>query len=250
VRNFREYSGLNTFRNYSWIFRWLIIFSVAILGIGLGVITGFAGSFAPIEIVDQTPLQPLSNPVPSSYSPRYVSGFGADDAFTVFFEDRSAGSQISFVSTTNGPTGFPAAATPTNINDTHFLVKDWPINISGTDYAYRAWGAVGNNPNHNFYVSNDLANWILVSTFTIPNASTFTNAKGFIYYGFHDVMLINGTYYAWGESNQSQTMLARSTNGVDTWEAFASIGGTEVSDGPLQLPSGTTSGWTPSGSFF
>lgn len=71
-----------------------------------------------------------------------------------------------------------------------------------------------------------------------------------MYYGFHDVIQINGTYYAFAESNQSQTMLVRSTNGDDVWEAFASVGGPEATDGPLQLPSGVTSGWTPSGSFF
>lgn len=208
-----------------------------------------AGIFMPVTMIDFSPVHPLDNPVPSSYQPRYISGFGSDDAFTVFFEDRDAGNAISFVSTTTGPTGFPTNPTATNIIDTHFLVKDWPVNIAGTDYAYRGWGAVGNNPDHRFYVSDNLIDWTLVSTFTVTNTVAFTHAKGYVYYGFHDVIQINGTYYAFGESNQSQTMLVRSDNGMDDWEAFDSIGGV-TGDGPLELPSGITSGWTPSGSFF
>jgi len=207
-----------------------------------------AGTFGPATVTDQTPTAPLANPVPSSFQPRYISGFGSDDSFTVFFEDRDAGSAISYALTTSGPTGFPANATATNIADTHFLVKDWPITIGTTPYAYRAWGSVGNNPQHHFYVSNDLTNWTLVSTFTIPNAPGFTNANGWVYYGFHDVIELNGTYYAFAESNQSQTMIVRSINGDDTWEAFASVGG-RPGDGPLELPAGVAYGWTPSGSF-
>ncbi len=202
-----------------------------------------------VTVTDQTPTAPLSNPTPSSYQPRYISGFGTDNTFTVFFEDRDAGQTISYVQTTTGPTGFPASVTGTNITDTHFCIKDWPINIGGTDYAYRAWASVGNNTDHKFYVSNDLTNWTLVSTFTIPNAASFTDAHGWVYYGFHDVIEINGTYYAFAESNQSQTMLVRSDDGDDDWEAFASIGG-RTGWGPLELPSGVTFGWTPSGSFF
>ena len=202
----------------------------------------------PVTVTDQTPSTPLANPVPSSFQPRYISGFGEGDAFTVFFEDRDAGTTISYASTASGPTGLQAGATATNIADTHFLVKDWPIHIGGTDYAYRAWGSVGNNPDHHFYVSNDLTNWTLVSTFTIPNAAGFTDAHGWVYYGFHDVILLNGTYYGFAESNQSQTMLARSANGDDVWEAFASVGG-RPGWGPLELPSGVSYGWTPSGSF-
>jgi len=210
---------------------------------------GDAGTFDEFVLTDQTPTVPLGSPVPSSYQPRYISGFGLDSAFTVFFEDRDAGGTISYVSTTTGPEGFPAAASPSNITDTHFLIKDWPITIGPTSYAYRAWGAVGNNPQHNFYVSNDLATWTLVSTFTIPNAASFTNALGFVYYGFHDMILVNGTYYAFAESNQSQTMVVRSANGDDVWEAFESIGG-PPGNGPLELPAGVLNGWTPSGSFF
>jgi hypothetical protein len=102
--------------------------------------------------------------------------------------------------------------------------------------------------NHHFYVSNDLATWTLVSMFTIPNAPGFTDAHGWVYYGFHDVIELNGTYYAFAESNQSQTMIVRSANGDDVWEAFASVGG-QAGWGPLELPAGASYGWTPSGSF-
>ncbi len=202
-----------------------------------------------VTVTDQTPTAPLANPAPGSYEPRYISGFGVGGNFTVFFEDRALGNQIFYAATTSGPTGFPAAATATSIiPETHFVIKDWPITISSTAYAYRAWGSVGNNPQHKFYVSNDLTNWTLVSTFTIPNAASFTDAHGFVYYGFHDVIRLNGTYYAFAESNQSQTMLVRSANGDDVWEAFAGIGG-RPGWGPLELPSGVSVGWTPTGSF-
>ena len=227
-------------------FRRTLIGGMALL-VGLAG-TASAGSFGPITVADQTPAAPLANPVPSSYQPRYVSGFGNGDSFTVFFEDRDAGSRISYASTSTGPAGLPSAVTGTDIADTHFVVKDWPIRVGDTDYDYRAWGSVGNNPSHNFYVSNNLTNWVLVSTFTIPNAAEFTDAHGWVYYGFHDVIMLNGTYYAFAESNQSQTMLVRSDNGDDVWEAFASVGG-RPGWGPLELPAGVSYGWTPSGSF-
>jgi hypothetical protein len=209
-----------------------------------------AGTFDEFVLTDQTPTAPLANPVPTSYAPRYISGFGVGDAFTVFFEDRNAAQAISSVTTSIGPEGFPVGITATNIADTHFVVKDWPITIGPTTYAYRAWGSVGNNANHNFYVSNDLTTWTLISTFTIPNAASFIGASGFVYYGFHDVILINGTYYAWGESNTGQTMIVRSVDGDDVWEAFDSIGGTQATDGPLEIPAGVVNGWTPTGNFF
>jgi len=210
---------------------------------------GAANAQFTVTVTDQTPTAPLSNPAPASFEPRYLSGFGVDGTFTVFFEDRALGNQIFYAATTSGPTGFSAAATGTTIvPETHFVIKDWPITISSTAYAYRAWGSVGNNPQHKFYVSNDLTNWTLVSTFTIPNAASFTDAHGFVYYGFHDVIELNGTYYAFAESNQSQTMLVRSANGDDVWEAFAGIGG-RPGWGPLELPSGVSVGWTPTGSF-
>jgi len=209
-----------------------------------------AGTFDEFVLTDQTPTAPLANPIPTSYAPRYISGFGVGTSFSVFFEDRNNAQAISSVTTSTGPEGFPVGATATNIADTHFVIKDWPISILGTPYAYRAWGAVGNNADHNFYVSNDLTTWTLVSTFTISNAASFTNARGFVYYGFHDAILLNGTYYAWAESNGGQTMIVRSVNGDDVWEAFASIGGSDPLDGPLQLPAGVLVGWTPTGNFF
>ena len=209
-----------------------------------------AGQSFPVTVTDQTASSPLNNPTPSSFQPRYISGFGEDDSFTIFYEDRDNSGTISYIQTTSGPTGFPSSGTATNITETHFCIKDWPINIGGTDYNYRAWGSVGNNADHKFYVSNDLTNWTLVSTFTISNTAGFSGARGWVYYGFHDVILINGTYYAFAESNQSQTMLCRSTNGDDSWEAFASVGGSQAADGPLQTPTGVSFGWTPSGTFF
>ena len=228
-----------------------LLFMALVLSLGSAELAGglaLADTFVPIAVTDQTPTAPLVNPVPSSFQPRYISGFGSGNSFTVFFEDRDAGNTISYASTTSGPAGFPASATATNIADTHFTVKDWPINIGGTDYAYRAWAAVGNNIEHHFYVSNDLTNWVLISTFTILIAPEFTDPHGLVYYGFHDVIQLNGTYYAFAESNQSQTMIVRSVNGDYVWEAFASIGGLP-GWGPLELPAGVSSGWTPSGSF-
>ncbi len=202
-------------------------------------------AYSPIT-QDKTPTAPLANPVPASVNSRYISGFGADDAFTVFFEDRDDSSRIKFVSTTTGPAGLSAAATVTDVTDTHFCVKDWPINVGGTDYLYRAWASVGNNADHHFYVSNNLTNWVLISTFQIANAAGFAGARGNAFYGFHDVVLLNGTYYGWVEANTGQTMMARSATGDDVWEAFASVGGNLAADGPLQgaVP------FTPTGSFY
>ncbi len=199
----------------------------------------------PITIEDQTPTQPLSHPTPGDFQPRYISGFGQDDAFTVFFEDRDNGGRISFNQTTTGPLGFSAVSTATNIVDTHFVVKDWPVVISSTTYAYRGWGSDGNNPQHNFYVSHNLITWTHVSAFTITNSAAFTTARGSVYYGFHDVIPLNGTYYAFGESNGGQTMIVSSTTGTDDWIAFAGVGGTDAADGPLQMPESPT----PSGNF-
>ncbi|NUM77786.1 hypothetical protein HUU40_25780, partial [candidate division KSB1 bacterium] len=64
-----------------------------------------------VTVTDQTPTAPLTNPAPGSFEPRYISGFGADGNFTVFFEDRAAAFAISSVTTATGPTGFPAAVT-------------------------------------------------------------------------------------------------------------------------------------------
>jgi hypothetical protein len=209
-----------------------------------------AGTFNEFVLVDQTPTQPLAKPTPGDYKPRYVSGFGEDGNFTIFFEDRNNSSKISYVTTEKGPLNFATTSTETNITDTHFLIKDWPIEINGTTYAYRAWASVDNNEDHHFYVSNNLTNWTLISTFTIPNASSFTNARGKVNYGFHDVIELNSTYYAFAESSGGQTMIVQSTEGNDSWEAFASIGGNDSGDGPLLIPSTASYGWTPRGNFF
>jgi hypothetical protein len=229
------------------IVRPLGIALVLLLALGFSPLAVHAGTFQPVTVTDQTQTAPLSSPTPSAYEPRYVSGFGLDDSFTVFFEDRPS-QQIYYVSTTTGAVGFPTAATLTNIVDTHFVVKDWPITIGGTTYAYRGWGSVDNDPNHKFYVSNDLTNWTLVSTFQVPNAAGFYGGGCYVYYGWHDVIELNGTYYAFGESNCSHTFLVRSDNGDDVWEAFDSVGGV-AGYGPLELPSGVTAGWTPRGNF-
>ena len=44
----------------------------------------------PVTVRDQTPTAQLANPAPGSCQPRYISGFGVGNAFTVFFEDRDA----------------------------------------------------------------------------------------------------------------------------------------------------------------
>jgi hypothetical protein len=209
----------------------------------------FAQTFIPDSVSDQTATAPLSNPTPGSFQPRYISGFGTDNSFTVFFEDRDNSNKISYNSTTTGINGFSASSTETNITDTHFCVKDWSITIEETEYNYRGWGAVGNNPDHHFYVSDDLTNWTCIDTFTIPNAAEFTSARGSVYYGFHDVIQINGTYYAFAEANSGETMIVRSSNGDNVWEAFDKVGGTQASDGNLEVRTGVTNGWTPSGNF-
>ena len=217
-------------------------------------ISAYAGTYNDFNPVDQTPDSPLSPPNQTGIEPRYVSGFGKDNNFTVFFEDRNNSinniPKICYVRTQEGPKYFDTNVTETNVTDYHFTVKEWPITIDGTSYSYRAWGMHGNDAKQTFYVTNDLTNWDLISIFTIPNDSSFTNARGSAYYGFHDVIHINGKYYAFGESNQGQTMIVRSEKGDDNWTAIASIGGTQSSDGPLMVPSGVTAGWTPRGSFF
>lgn len=213
----------------------VLVFSHCVLANGIGV-----------EATDETPTEPLPNPSPAKYQPRYISGFGDDDNFALFFEDRANDSQICYIETTNGIDGLPETAALTDIRDTHFCIKDWPMTINGTQYAYRAWAAMWNTPDHNFYVSKDLTHWILVSTFQIPTLSGTTGGK--VYYGFHDVICLNGTYYAWGECNIGYMLICRSDNGADDWEAFACVGGLYSlgSVGPLKL----SAPGTPTGSFF
>ena len=225
-----------------------VYLSISIFVLLITLIEG--GTYSDFNLSDRTPDSPLSPPDQTSIEPRYVSGIGTDSNFTVFFEDRNNSNVICYVHTEKGPTHFENNVTETNVTDYHFLVKDWPITINGTAYGYRAWGMHGNDPYQTFYVSNDLIHWNLISVFTIPNDPAFTNARGGAYYGFHDVIAINGRYYAFGESNQGQTMLLRSEKGDDNWTAIASIGGTQSGDGPLEVPDGVTAGWTPRGSFF
>ena len=66
-------------------------------------LTGGA-AFIPADVTDQTPSAPLQSPNPTNFQPRYMSGIGSNDSFTVFFEDRDGGSVISFVTTTTGAT--------------------------------------------------------------------------------------------------------------------------------------------------
>lgn len=196
--------------------------------------------------VDQTSLSPLLKPNPITAFPRYISGFGVDNVYTIFYEDRADttgcafGSRIYFNQTTTGPMGFSSTSTATNICDTHLLVKNWPINITGTDYAYRAWGAVGNNANHTFYVSNDLINWTQVGGFF-----TFPNPFGDqILYGFHDIVQINNNYLGFAESAGGHTYIVWSDNGDATWSVIARVGGSTPTD-HLVLPASPT----PTGNF-
>ena len=222
-------------RSLAFMFGWVLVLSNCVLADGIAV-----------EATDETPTEPLSNPSPAKCQPRYISGFGDDDIFTLFFEDRANNSQICYIETTDGIDGLPETATATDIEDTHFCIKDWPVTINGKEYAYRAWAAMLNTPKHNFYVSNDLTNWTLVNEFEIPTLSGIPGGK--VYYCFHDVIRLNGKYYAWGECNIGYTLICRSANGADDWEAFACVGGLhDLSNvGPLKL----SATGTPTGSFF
>lgn len=198
----------------------------------------------PFVATDMTPEAPLEFPEPGVIAPRFPSGVGNEYFFRVFFEDRNDGNRIKYVSWRADSTAFTSALGLTNISDTHFCAKRWPINVGGVEYAYRAWASVGDNPQHHFYVSNDRAEWTLVSTFTIPISSSHPDPHGQVYHGFHDVIELNGTYYAWGETNEGQTDLCRSANGDDVWEAIDVVGG--VVTGPLLFSEPAT----PSGVFF
>ena len=217
----------------------------------LALSTYYVLAEASVPQEDQTKDVPLSLS-PATADPRYLSGFGMDNAYTVFYEDRNdhagctQGARIYFVSTTSGALGF-SAAVKTNICDTHFVVKDMPVTISGTTYAYRAWGAVGGNPSHNFYVSNDLINWernpISGTTFTFndPNGTGLS-----VYYGFHDVIEFNNNYMGFAETNGSRTLIVWSDEGTNDWDIIAVVGGAGA--GPLDLNFGPT-GPTPTGNF-
>ena len=193
---------------------------------------------------DQTPIIPLGVPG-SAVRARYISGFGMDNTYTIFYEDRndiagcSFGSRIYYHHTSSGPLGL-SASIKTDICDTHFIVKNWPITIGATTYAYRGWGAVGNNPDHTFYVSNNLTNWTQVGPFF-----NFPNPFGDqILYGFHDIVQINGNYIGFAESAGGHTYIVWSDNGDQTWSVIARVGGSALTD-HLVLPASPT----PTGNF-
>jgi len=234
----------------------LFVLTVFILSLFFHPSYVFAESAVPQQ--DQTPLSPLINPG-SSVQPRYISGFGSDNVYTVFFENRADTSgctnpeafRIYFTQTTTGAMGFSAASTATNICDTHFTAKNWPITIGATTYAYRGWGAQGNNPNHAFYVSNDMVNWtqIYVGTgmFTDPGGVLLGDT---ILYGFHDIVQINGHYMGFVESAGGITYIARSDAGDEHWTLVARVGGAVAGASPLNLYfSAGITGPIPSGNF-
>lgn len=204
---------------------------------------------ASVPQADQTPNAPLASP-PASADPRYLSGFGVDNAYTIFYEDRndtvgcSYGARIYFMHTSTGAFNL-STPVQTNICDTHFVVKDWQTTIGATTYAYRAWGSRANNEQHNFYVSNDLINWIRNPI--APNAPfTFNDPNGtglHVYYGFHDIIQLNGHYMGFAETNTGETVLVQSNAGTNDWDIVAVVGGSN--DLPLELGVSPT----PTGNF-
>jgi LPXTG-site transpeptidase (sortase) family protein len=211
---------------------------------------------ASVPQTDQTPLTPLTAPSPASEWPRYISGFGVDNSYTIFYEDRndsagcSYGYRIKFNQTTTGAMGFATTSTSTDICDTHFTVKDWPITLSGYGtYSYRGWGSVDNNPYHDFYVSNNLVNWtrIYYGTGMFSDPSNIMSGET-INYGFHDIMEINNNYIGFVESAGGNTYIAWSDLGDDVWTIVAKVGGSEAGDLPLSL-SFTSAGPIPTGNF-
>ena len=235
----------------------IIIFTTTILLLA----SGSARAEVSVPLTDQTVSPSLPAPNPNLINPRYISGFGVENTYTIFYEDRCAGgcasgSPIFFNQTINGAFNFATVSTPTNLCDTHFVVKDWPITIdpphpNAGNYAYRGWGAVGNNPNNHFYVSNNLTNWTLISTFTFTDPSgTVLNGGENIFYGFHDVIQLNGNYVGFGETNLSRTLIVWSDDGDDNWQVIAEVGGSGPTHAPLNLRfSPTISGPTPTGNF-
>ncbi len=172
-----------------------------------------------------------------------------NNAYTIFFEDRgdttgclTPGYRIKFVQTSNGPANF-SSPQATDVCDTHFVVKDWPITIGPTTYGYRAWGSGINNGDHNFYVSTDRINWIRNPLSGVP--FNFTGSPT-VLYGFHDIVQINGNYMGFAETSISRTVIVWSDLGTNNWNVVAIVGGSGV--GPLDLDVGST-GPTPTGSF-
>ncbi len=202
---------------------------------------------ASIPQQDRTPLAPLAKPNSPPAKPRYISGFGLNNAYTIFYEDRvapgcTANYPIYFNQTSSGPLGFAATSTATDICDSHVLVKNWAITIGATTYAYRAWGAGNYSGSHNFYVSNNLVNWTLVAPFT------FDHPSDGILYGFHDIIQLNGHYIGFVESAGGHTYIVSSPTGDQNWTVVAKVGGSDVSDAPLNL-SFTSDGPIPTGDF-
>ena len=235
-----------------------ILSLASIIAILLAGIAGTAQAETSIPQTDQTPLQPLTGPDPAVVQPRYISGFGLDNTYTIFYEDRndtagcSYASRIYFNQTSSGPFGFAATSTATNICDTHFVVKDWPITISGLGtFSYRGWGSVDNNAYHTFYVSNDLANW----TNVYYGAGMFSDpgnvlAGDSILYGFHDIVNLNGNYMGFVESAGGKTYIVWSDNGDQYWQIIAKVGGSTPADMPLNLfLSPSITGPIPTGNF-
>ena len=228
--------------------------TIIIVLISLILTTVIALAEVSIPQVDQTAIVPLSIPNPGTADPRYLSGFGMDNVYTVFYEDRADtlgcpyGARIYFVQTVNGPFNF-SPPVQTNICDTHLVVKNWPVTISGVNYLYRAWGSRGNNPLHNFYVSNDLVNWIRNPGTVPPDTPfTFNDPTGTltVLYGFHDIVQLNGNYMGFAETATSRTVLVWSDLGTNSWDVVDIVGGAGA--GPLDLDVGGT-GPTPTGSF-
>jgi LPXTG-site transpeptidase (sortase) family protein len=205
--------------------------------------------------LDQTPIAPLPAPNPATASPRYISGFGLDNSYTIFYEDRAdtvgcaVGSRIYFNQTTNGPFNLASTSTVTNICDTHLIVKNWPITIGATTYAYRGWGSVGNNAFHTFYVSNNLTNWtqIYYGTGMFSDPGNVLQGDS-ILYGFHDIIQLNNNYMGFVESAGGHTYMAWSDSGDQNWTLTARVGGSGPGDSPLNLGF-TAAGPIPTGNF-
>jgi LPXTG-site transpeptidase (sortase) family protein len=227
--------------NWGRIFLWFVLITAFI-----PEQTALAESSVPQQ--DQTPTVPLPAPNPATSSPRYISGFGLDNSFSIFYEDRADtvgcafGSRIYFNQTANGPFNLFSTSTATNICDTHFIVKDWPITVGATTYAYRAWGSVGNNAFHTFYGSNNLINWTQIyygtGMFSDPGNVLLGDS---ILYGFHDIIQLNNNYVGFVESAGGHTYIAWSDNGDQNWTLIARVGGSGGADAPLNL------GFTPAG---
>jgi LPXTG-site transpeptidase (sortase) family protein len=222
------------------------------------VIYGTVLAESSVPQTDQTPLTPLGVPA-SPAQPRYISGFGVDNSFTLFYEDRNDkvgcnpaypdSSRIYFDPTTAGPFGLSTTGTATNICDTHLVVKNWPITIGLNSYAYRAWGAEGNDPNHTFYVSNNLTTW----TEIYRGSGMFSDPGNIlggetIDYGFHDITRINNHYMGFVESAGGHTYIASSVIGDQNWTIIAKVGGSAATDAPLNM-SFTSAGIIPTGNF-